>query len=794
MQIIECPSCGGSNEIKNPGITMATCQYCRSTLFWDESAIIYAGAKATVPENDSPFRVGATGTINGHDFMVLGRIRLASGLSHWDQWFLSYNNDFAWLDERSRQLTLTTNMANGAELLGRQRPALGAAIDLGDTSYTIIEADRAQCMTVEGELPFTVPPKESLNYFLATSADGQRQALLCYNDRGQQRFTSGWLLDYNDVSLNDSESLESLYDQMLESQALSCAACGAALPAILPGMRTIGCPSCGATYDLGSTHPQLIGQGGDLSLAGKLDYTIDEQISIQDKKYDVCGRMVTVNDQGHSSCRYLLYSEDEGYLHLEKDGSRLILFSPCSQAPDGNANTWLHLRANETLTMGEITYQLENHDCREIKYVDGCFPWLATTGESDNYLTARNGSDFYQIRQNRTTIEFFKGEIFNIQNTTTATTTAKNQKKEDKGWIAGCGCGCLSVMVLFLGLIGIILAEDEEYSDLPQNNDGITESATVNQNNDEAGDLELYKDLFFGKNYQILKSQLAKNPATDWQNEVSQATTRWPKTAERLNAVKNDRDQKKYHLLAVFKTIDELGLEKETFNSEQVNSYRSLFKEYSQAIQNYNAANVELRGQLEQVTSTYEYILTGLKIQNGPGQAKYIASYNQVKVQPTGSQPVITVRQITEPKTKKEFTALLPYLGLAVRSKPQGNFDDQTKDVITVPGYYLIPAPGKKATSLGQWIDGNFVLADYASGLSDGLWSGCGQPPIAAFTDEINKDTEKLLALIGIGSDWSKKCYPAALDEQLQIIFAEEKAAEESGDDIRSHFHTIKIH
>ncbi len=147
----QCPSCGASNTVTNPGVLMRICDYCKTAIYWDKESALRAGEKS-VDLPDSPrFKVGATGKIKGRSFRVLGRIHYAHEKGTWNEWFVEMENgEIMWLTEDERELFLESPMKLTSPVPPHSELTPGMRIKLNGKEGVIEEIGEAKCLGGEG--------------------------------------------------------------------------------------------------------------------------------------------------------------------------------------------------------------------------------------------------------------------------------------------------------------------------------------------------------------------------------------------------------------------------------------------------------------------------------------------------------------------------------------------------------------------------------------------------------------------------------------------------------------------
>jgi hypothetical protein len=205
-QDIQCPSCGATHEINNPGIITVVCEYCGNAVYWDEKKIKDAGKQSVLPEGFTRLYRGATGRLQNRSFTVMGRIRYSFGSGFWDEWFLEFaDGTIGWLTEDNHELALQTRTAP------KQIPPFESLhprkkINVKKRVFVVQEEGQAECIGDERNLPIEAQTGEVYKFADASSQDGQFTLGIEYDQQPPTVFIGRWLT-YTDMVLDD-EGLE----------------------------------------------------------------------------------------------------------------------------------------------------------------------------------------------------------------------------------------------------------------------------------------------------------------------------------------------------------------------------------------------------------------------------------------------------------------------------------------------------------------------------------------------------------------------------------------------------------
>lgn len=190
---VNCPSCGATTPVYNPGVIMITCEYCGNAVYWDEDKIKDAGKQSVLPEGFSRLYRGATGSLFHKRFNVLGRIRYSFGQGFWDEWFLEFEDgSTGWLTEDNHEFALEEEeLKVNVPPFEKLRP--GAKLHLKGKQFYIEEIGLAECLGVEGELPFPVLTGEKYHFADGSTPDGNYTIGIEYDKTPPTVFTGRWL-------------------------------------------------------------------------------------------------------------------------------------------------------------------------------------------------------------------------------------------------------------------------------------------------------------------------------------------------------------------------------------------------------------------------------------------------------------------------------------------------------------------------------------------------------------------------------------------------------------------------
>ena len=176
MPSYNCTSCGAPIEVKNRFSKVIVCQYCNTHLKVGDNGLDPAGKHPKLADFPSIFSVGCRGTILGKPFAALGRMRYKYDGGFFDEWFMEYDGETAWVTEDEGACSLYTDLFEAADIpdIGSLKP--GQNITVGDKRIMIKEKGAAVVEGGEGELGFYVEPGSKITYVDGIS-DGKKVSI-----------------------------------------------------------------------------------------------------------------------------------------------------------------------------------------------------------------------------------------------------------------------------------------------------------------------------------------------------------------------------------------------------------------------------------------------------------------------------------------------------------------------------------------------------------------------------------------------------------------------------------------
>jgi hypothetical protein len=124
-----------------------------------EDALKEVGKTAALVEDGSPLQLGASGTIEGKTFTIIGRIQYQHGLGFWNEWYLNMAEDAggpAWLGEANGMYFFTHQKKDAVLDEGTKFDDLvaGGEVTVDGKEYFVKDIQSTKVVSGEGELPF----------------------------------------------------------------------------------------------------------------------------------------------------------------------------------------------------------------------------------------------------------------------------------------------------------------------------------------------------------------------------------------------------------------------------------------------------------------------------------------------------------------------------------------------------------------------------------------------------------------------------------------------------------------
>jgi len=193
MSSTTCTSCGAPVEIQNRFSKVLVCNYCGTHLkVGNEGSLSEQGKYPKLAEFPSLLSVGKRGTILDKPFTALGRMQYICEGARYNEWFIDYDGDTAWLAEDEGTYTLFTEMYEAADIPDVSSIRAGQNIEVAGKKIMVKEVGESTVEGGEGELGYYVEPGTKVTYIDAVG-DGKKISIE-YSEGEVELFTGRPLL------------------------------------------------------------------------------------------------------------------------------------------------------------------------------------------------------------------------------------------------------------------------------------------------------------------------------------------------------------------------------------------------------------------------------------------------------------------------------------------------------------------------------------------------------------------------------------------------------------------------
>ncbi len=251
-----CPSCGAPVVFKSAASIFAVCEYCQSTLVRHDEALEDIGKMAALVEDRSPLQLGTEGVWQGLHFALIGRIQLKYSQGLWNEWHLLFDDmRTGWLSEAGGEYVLTFLHQVQEPLPPVKELQAGQRFVMASRPWTVTDIEEAECVAGQGELPFKVGAGYAAP--VVDLRSGDNFASLDYSEEPPLLFV-GSPVTLKSLRLSNLREGAAVPEINVQAQVFRCPACGAPLSARSKDILAVGCATCGAVVDTGSTNYRLL--------------------------------------------------------------------------------------------------------------------------------------------------------------------------------------------------------------------------------------------------------------------------------------------------------------------------------------------------------------------------------------------------------------------------------------------------------------------------------------------------------------------------------------------------------
>jgi hypothetical protein len=319
-----CPQCGAPLRFGGAASLAAACAYCRSAVLRSGARLELAGRVPDLVATDTRLSLGATGTVQGSPFVILGRLQLSQGEAVWNEWYASFAGGWGWLAEAQGRLYVTRPLAGAAGLPRLASLHAGRELELpGAGTVVVDELGEARLVSFEGELPVRPEVGETWRYADCTG-EGGAFVTLDYGSGGEPVLYAGREVSYAEAGLADRAPPVAGDEP---ARALTCPGCGGRLELRRPDTKAFACPSCRSLVDVSQGNLRVLAV---LEGRSQPPIPLGAKGQLRGERLEVLGwvaRSIEVEDERYRWEELLLHG-DGGYRWLSLYAGHWLLLRP----------------------------------------------------------------------------------------------------------------------------------------------------------------------------------------------------------------------------------------------------------------------------------------------------------------------------------------------------------------------------------------------------------------------------------------------------------------------------------
>lgn len=186
MEEMHCPKCGAGLGPRFASLKMASCPYCGTTSFLEDGAFRAAGSSGVMHAGPALIALGTPLRIGGTLYLPRGQARFGYGRGEWDEfWAEAEDGTGAWISVDEGDVVIQRALAPGAAPGVPRDLPLGTKIQAAGETFTVTEAETAECLALRGLFPEVLRLGERYRFVDCADTTGR----LLSGERGPD----GWL-------------------------------------------------------------------------------------------------------------------------------------------------------------------------------------------------------------------------------------------------------------------------------------------------------------------------------------------------------------------------------------------------------------------------------------------------------------------------------------------------------------------------------------------------------------------------------------------------------------------------
>lgn len=340
------------------------------------------GQMAQLPPDLSPLQVGVRGKIDGQDFNIIGRVRLAYAEGSWNEWCAIFSEGRnGWVAEAQGFFMVSFETALPPKFPSKPGglPVNGHVL-IEDYMYVVTDRKQTNCLGSEGELPFVGKPGRTAMSVDLTGPDG-RFANAEYSDDGVRLFI-GRYARFDELNFFNLRPVPGWSDGLPaiirnETTSLKCPQCGATVELRAAGLSmSATCGSCSSLIDTSTSDLVLIRRAREKQRMNPL-IPLGRRGMLFDVNYEVIG-FQSVRDQYSGWHEYLLFNPWQGFVWLVTYNGHWSFVQRLYEEPDVSEGVFV--KSVPHAKFQNESYRLFAKGTVTTNYVIGEFYWRVSIG------------------------------------------------------------------------------------------------------------------------------------------------------------------------------------------------------------------------------------------------------------------------------------------------------------------------------------------------------------------------------------------------------------------------------
>ena len=399
--ILPCPSCSTSLSFSHEDTTILQC-VCGSAIQRKEGDVLLSKPFYLVQRSFDTLKPGTTGTWDGKNFRILGRVRTWLEESVFNYWtILLDNGELAWLAEGYGMYAIMKKTAIDQHLTAGYLVNLKTGVRkdlLKGESFLLEKKLHCRRWEVEGEV--WLPECQATFSIYEFAGDSGRYVTLF-------QFLTNYIIPYEVVNVSyASLNLDNTRPDDLPGYNFTCTKCESPiLVKTYPYAQSCACRNCGLQYTLQEEGYKKTGNYPSLDTGP--DIVIGSHGKVKGIDYELIGYALKEEANKHKARwkEYTLYNRQEGYAFLSEYAGHWIYLREQGKAPVLKTKTVRHL-----VYEGE-DFQLYNAYGFKVLNARGEFPINIFNSEGTQAKEFISPPEIWIQEQNRrTSIIWFHGE------------------------------------------------------------------------------------------------------------------------------------------------------------------------------------------------------------------------------------------------------------------------------------------------------------------------------------------------------------------------------------------------